>query len=144
MTTIKRRKLQPTPSKAPNKHLILLFKILLILIILLLLPQLVESKNRKRRRKQKVVNRKYNEVRSNCERSELCSQLNPAESEMCITKCMNIDCHLSIYGNGQEGGDHHEGGLSGELEPGEVDEERENQFEYCVREHLKKVISSKK
>lgn len=56
---------------------------------------------------------------------------------MCITKCMHMECHLDIFGSGG-------GGRAGEMEPGEVDEERESQFEHCVRESIKNETNIKK
>ena len=81
---------------------------------------------------------------------------------------MNMVCHLDVYGGGNDyhhhvhylnrgssdNGDDNEvkidasegvvGVGRGELEPGEVDEARENQFENCVREQIKKEINRKK
>ncbi len=47
---------------------------------------------------------------------------------MCVTKCINLDCHEAIYGRN-------------ELELGEIDEERALRFEGCVKDALKKEES---
>jgi len=47
-----------------------------------------------------------------------------AENEMCISRCMQQDCHEELYGGN-------------ELEPGEVDEQREMSFEQCVKDDLR-------
>ncbi len=53
---------------------------------------------------------------------------------MCITKCMNLECHESIFGDER----------GGELEPGELDEVREAEFEECVKKFIKKEGLMKK
>ena len=67
--------------------------------------------------------------------SSFCKDLNEAENEMCITKCMNFDCFQKIYADEEKGG---------ELEPGEVDEQRAEDFERCVKAYLKQQIDNKR
>ena len=124
-----RRSLPTSASSSYNKHAIFFVKLLLVITILLLLPQLVESKN-KRRKRQRKLNRKYTELRINCTIKDTCKPFNAAENEMCITKCMDAGCHEDVYGSDR----------GGELEPGEVDEVREIEFEKCVKASLKKKL----
>mmetsp|Transcript_19483 Transcript_19483/g.24021 ORF Transcript_19483/g.24021 Transcript_19483/m.24021 type:complete len:140 (+) Transcript_19483:76-495(+) len=114
-------------SSSTNKHLLFLTKILFVLIILLLLPQFVTSKTNRRRRKRKL-NKSFNDLRTTCATKPPCNTYNEAENEMCITQCMNQGCHEKVYTLGR----------GGELEPGEVDEGREVEFESCVKEFLRK------
>ena len=126
--------------KSSNKHFLFLIKLLLILIIILLLPQLVESKSKRNKKRRKLI-KQYNELKSKCGLFPSCSKdtiiMNVnnnhevENNEMCIAKCMNIECFERVYC--EERG--------GELEPGEVDEDREIEFENCVKDFLKKEIS---
>ena len=50
---------------------------------------------------------------------------------MCISGCMNQDCHERIYGENA-------------LEPGEIDEKREQMFEGCVRDVLRKELAQRR
>jgi len=97
---------------------------------------MVESKN-KRNKQRRKLNRFYNELRLSCaeQKEEQCRSIkNLAENEMCITKCMNLGCHESIFSDER----------GGELEPGEVDEVREAEFEDCVKKFIKKEGLMKK
>lgn len=139
------KRISPT-SSSPNKHVFLLIKVLFILIIILLLPQFVESKGKRNKKRRKLM-QLYSELKFNCIHDnnnydtennnkniekECCKDINEAENEMCVSRCMNMECYNNIYG--VENG--------GELEPGEVDEDREIQFENCVKDFLKKEIAT--
>ena len=50
---------------------------------------------------------------------------------MCISQCMQNDCHEHVYGGN-------------ELEPGEIDELRESSFETCVKNVLREEAAQKK
>lgn len=105
-----------------------LVKLLFILLILLLMPKLVTSKRRTgvNKRKIKRIQKSLNTVKANC--IESCDPSKMAENQMCISKCMNEDCHGEIYG--EEHG--------GELELGEVDELRNKAFEQCVKDAIRR------
>lgn len=105
-----------------------LIKLLFILLILLLMPKLVTSKRRTgvNKRKIKRIQKSLNIVKSNC--IDSCDPSKMAENQMCISKCMNEDCHGEIYG--EEHG--------GELELGEVDELRNKAFEQCVKDAIRR------
>lgn len=98
------------------------------------MPQLVESKNNRNKKRRKLV-KLYNVLRSDCatKESSLCKDIIEPENEMCIAKCMSEICYDNIYGSDR----------GGELEPGEVDENREAEFENCVKNTLKTDMATK-
>lgn len=59
----------------------------------------------------------------------LCDPNNMAENQMCISKCLSQECHTEIY-------------LGNELEPGEIDDLKELNFETCVKDQLRQEIVS--
>mmetsp|Transcript_9478 Transcript_9478/g.14571 ORF Transcript_9478/g.14571 Transcript_9478/m.14571 type:complete len:134 (-) Transcript_9478:148-549(-) len=113
----------PKLSKATpptNRYALFLVKALLVLLILLLLPKLVKADTKKRR---KLLERKMKAQRLLCQREE-CYHLIPEESMACITACVSPACHRDIY-------EEHP------LEPGELDFQRLEKFEACLKDEMK-------
>ena len=120
-----------------------------VLLISLIAQHFVASTSKRTRsvKNKRQLNRKYYEIRSNCEinspaaaadasdfssglQQELqlqpggCGHLIFEESASCVTGCMSPTCHAKIYGTDP-------------LELGEIDLGRHVQFELCAKREVK-------
>ena len=125
-----------TPSStvsSSNRYLLIAVKVLLVLVILLWLPPLVIGKRRRKkpsesRRMLPRVAQWIKNARHECETDpEFCGSLIPEESMNCIHECLSESCFKQIYG-------------SMPLEDGEIDLERAERFEECLRLETKDMI----
>mmetsp|Transcript_34279 Transcript_34279/g.39025 ORF Transcript_34279/g.39025 Transcript_34279/m.39025 type:complete len:154 (-) Transcript_34279:46-507(-) len=116
-----------------NPWMIFIVKVLFIIIIILSLPKLVEGKSNNRRRRQR--RRRNIELKTNQENCVAhCTQQQDdeklhisvvlEESLNCIDRCVSPDCYNEIFAENP-------------LEDGEVDRNRHNSFENCVRNEIK-------
>mmetsp|Transcript_12052 Transcript_12052/g.15781 ORF Transcript_12052/g.15781 Transcript_12052/m.15781 type:complete len:128 (+) Transcript_12052:103-486(+) len=105
-------------SSIPS-HCALAVKILFVLIILLLLPELVQSFSRNSRKR----NRGRLELKAllkECEQKGDCPGV-PEENVNCFYDCLSPSCYDEIYGDNP-------------LEPGEIDFDRYQKFEKCLKD----------
>lgn len=117
------------PSSSSSTYLLLAVKVLLVLVILFLLPKLVIAGNPSRGKKKKHEF-EVRTLRSHCA-SQTCAAFIPEEGMNCLLACVSPSCFARVYGLTP-------------LEEGEVDVDRANAFETCLKEELRVLRSRKK
>ena len=126
MTSVKAPLNTRVQKQTSNRYMLLAVKILLVLIILLLLPKLVDGRTRpnryKKRRRAEVL---LQDTRRQCE-MEACIRFLPEEAMNCVQLCISPNCYERVYGGNP-------------LEDGELDIDRAQQFELCVKEEMKEA-----
>ena len=111
---------------SPSRTVVWALKLALVLLILLLLPKLVQGKNNNNNKNTKNWNHRRLELRvlrNECWKTT-CGSWIPEERMNCFLSCLSQTCYTQVY-------------AAEPLEPGELDYERFQEFETCLRHDLK-------